>query len=177
VYIDASKKSEEKTNESGGEARQAGLSGPTHSEIAKDDPKDLLYPASKALAVFADTEIGKTIKPELKPSAELKAGAKGGAPEGGATPGGEGAQPGGPAPAGGPEGAQAGGPAPAGTASPPGAATPEGAASAGKTPPAGAAPEGAQAGSPSEQLVDKFVANPANDPWWEAPLKAAAAEK
>jgi hypothetical protein len=49
------------TSVSGGEARSAGLSGPTHSELAKDDPEHPLFDISRRLAVAADHEIGEAM--------------------------------------------------------------------------------------------------------------------
>lgn len=56
------KKADEKTTTSGQEAKSKGLSGPTHSELAKDSPDNPLFPVSRALAVEADKQIGEKIK-------------------------------------------------------------------------------------------------------------------
>ncbi|MFN8375081.1 MAG: HET-C-related protein [Anaerolineae bacterium] len=45
------------TSESASEAAEAGLHGPTHSQIAKDSPDHLLYQMARALAVEADRAI------------------------------------------------------------------------------------------------------------------------
>ncbi|MGH2345427.1 MAG: HET-C-related protein, partial [Chloroflexota bacterium] len=42
----------------------AGL--PTHSQVAKDAPENRIFPASRALAVHADTEVGEVIAAEWK---------------------------------------------------------------------------------------------------------------
>jgi hypothetical protein len=49
------------TLESGGQARQLGLSGPTHSELAKDAPEHPLWAVSAGLAEAADQEIGEAM--------------------------------------------------------------------------------------------------------------------
>jgi hypothetical protein len=55
------KAAQNQTEASGGQAQAAGLSGPTHAQLAKDDPEHVLFPLSRAFAVAADTEIGEAM--------------------------------------------------------------------------------------------------------------------
>jgi hypothetical protein len=90
---------------SGGEARSAGLSGPTHSELAKDDPEHPLFAISRAMAVAADTEIGQAmiaawagqVHVTTDAARPLDAARGGAPPDGGGQPGG--GDPQGPSPA------------------------------------------------------------------------------
>jgi hypothetical protein len=122
------------TTQSGIQAQEKGLSGPTHSEIAKDSPDNPLFAVSRALAVFADKEIGTKIK------------------EVWATMPKESKEPA-------PPNSSSSEPAPASSAQP--------------TPGPGGQ------GTPQQEavtvLVDKFVCNPADDPWWEPVIREAAA--
>jgi hypothetical protein len=52
---------EHEANQSAAEAAAKGLSGPTHSELAKDAPDHKLFGASTALASAADREIGEAM--------------------------------------------------------------------------------------------------------------------
>jgi hypothetical protein len=145
---------------SGLEAAGEGLKGPTHSQLAKDSPDNPLYEVSRALAVAADKEIGEKIKEvwaampkESKdPGASTTPPASSPAPTTPSGGSGSGAPP------------ESGSPAPAGA--PQGSTTPP-------------SPGGPGGGTTPEQLavtslVDKFVSNPADNPWWEPVIQTAA---
>jgi hypothetical protein len=123
------------TTQSGVQAQSQGLSGPTHSEIAKDAPDNPLFAVSRALAVFADKEIGTKIKEVWatmpKESKE-------------------------PAPA-----------EPASSSEPPPASSAQ--------PTAGPGGQGTPQQEAVTSLVDKYICNPADDPWWEPVIRQAAA--
>jgi hypothetical protein len=126
------------TSASGQQAKQEGLSGPTHSELAKDSPDNPLYAVSRALAVEADKQIGEQIKQVWatmpKPTESKESGSE---------------------------------PAPA---APPAEQAP----AQSEQPTGGPGGKGTPQQEAVTSLVDKFISNPADDPWWEPVIKEAA---
>lgn len=100
---------EQQTTQSGVQAASRGLTGPTHSQIAKDAPDHPLFAVSVALAEEADRQIGTAIQ----------------------------------------------------------------AAWAARTASGATGPTTEAEAKPVTDLVDKFVSQPASDPWWRATLTAA----
>jgi hypothetical protein len=163
---------EELAGKSADEAEAAGLKGPTHSQIAKDDDENPLFGVSRALAVQADTEIGTKIKAvwAAMPKESQDPGASGASPQDSQS---SSAPPAGGAP----------GQAPAdgsGSSTPdssaPGSSAP-GSASGSGAPAPGAATNPTQL-TPQQlevtELVDKFVCNPAQNTWWQPIVEDAA---
>ncbi len=169
---------EELTRKSAEEAEAAGLKGPTHSQLAKDDDENPLYGVSRALAVQADTEIGQKIKDvwAKMPKESQEPGASG-APPGGsqsseAPPGGSQSSE---APPGGSQSSQA---PPAGGGGAPGPAPAEGAGASPAGPPSPGAATNPSQLTPQQlevtELVDKFVCNPQQNTWWKPTIEQAA---
>ncbi|HET9648930.1 MAG TPA: HET-C-related protein [Microlunatus sp.] len=100
---------DQQTTQSGVEAASRGLTGPTHSQIAKDAPDHPLFSVSVALAEEVDRQIGTAIQ----------------------------------------------------------------AAWAGRTAAGATGPVTEAEAKPVTDLVDKYVSQPASDPWWQATLTGA----
>jgi len=139
---------ENQTNASGGEARAAGLAGPTHSELAKDAPDHQLFSASVKLAETADREIGAAMRAAWGPGTPA------------AAPAGHGAAP-----------THATTPTPANSTAhtPANSMSPATAHQNGATATTPAAPGAVTDPAVIKRvtdLVDKFVSNPSDNGWW-----------
>ncbi len=155
-YID------EATKKSATEAKAKGLTGPTHSELAKDAPDHKLFGVSAALAQIASRDIGAAMA-----TAWASVPASSGTP---ATPS---PAPGTPTPA---------TPTPS-TPTPSGSLGGAAQTPANQTPPSGVAGTAYHGLNPPPEakavmdLVDKFVSHPASNNWWQSTVLAAAAKK
>jgi hypothetical protein len=148
---------DKKTEQSGSEAADRKLPGPTHSQIAKDAPDHPLFEISNLLAQEADKQIGKAMEGTW---AALASGSVGGAGGPGPTPAGAGGT-----------GAGSGGTAPATSGAPSTDPNSPGSPVAGTGGGSGAVTD--EQATPVTSLVDKLVSQPSSDDWWKSVLVPA----